>query len=341
MGLITMLGQSLSAPRSLSDAGFPTQLDPATHVRHALHSPERDWPQTNCYVDLWIELIAALGFAPEAMLGFTLRQDFEGDQFTFFKPPLADLERLYGLRVDELALYDRIETHVEMQLARGRAALIEVDGFYLPDTRGVTYRLEHSKTTIAITRFDVASSQLDYFHNDGFFTLADDDFDGVLGRLPGQRREDTLFPYAEFARVDARFAETGETREIAGALLRFHFARRPLRNPMRRFAEDFAPLWRMIEERPAGFFHAFAFNTLRQCGANFELLASHLDWLAPNGGFQEQAAEARFLSASSKALQFHVARAASRRRAFDPSAQLEHMACAYDRLFAGLAQHFA
>ena len=52
----------------------------------------RIWPETNCYVDLWIEVLAAAGFTPEAMLGFTLTQDFEGDQFTFFKVPLEDLE---------------------------------------------------------------------------------------------------------------------------------------------------------------------------------------------------------------------------------------------------------
>jgi hypothetical protein len=70
-----------------------TALHPADHVRHALHDESRDWPETNCYVDLWIELFAARGFAPEAALGFTLT-DFEGDQFTFFKFPLQDLEAL-------------------------------------------------------------------------------------------------------------------------------------------------------------------------------------------------------------------------------------------------------
>jgi len=60
-------------------------IDPETYRAHALHSSERAWPETNCYVDLWIEVLASSGVAPEAMLGFTLTQDFEGDQFTFFK----------------------------------------------------------------------------------------------------------------------------------------------------------------------------------------------------------------------------------------------------------------
>src|SRR5437764_1654107 len=53
-----------------------TAFHPADHARHALHDETRDWPETNCYVDLWIELLAARGFAPEAALGFTLTQDF-------------------------------------------------------------------------------------------------------------------------------------------------------------------------------------------------------------------------------------------------------------------------
>jgi hypothetical protein len=333
-----MLGQIQSAPRSLFDGRPERLVSPAAHSRHELHHPERDWPQTNCYVDLWIELAAAAGFEPKAMLGFTIAQDFEGDQFTFFKPPLADLERLFGLRVEELALYDRVESHVERQIARGRVVLLEVDGYFLPDTRGVTYRLEHSKTTIAIARFDAAASRLEYFHNDGLFTLENDDFDGVLGRLPGQKRADTLFPYAEFVRFDSRRADAGDTREIAEELLRRHFARRPENNPLRSFSVEFPRLWSVMEDRPPGFFHSFAFNSFRQLGANFELLGSHLAWLRGDGFFDAGIAECRLLSSSAKAMQFQVARAASRRRPFDPGAALEDMAGAYDRLFAGLAR---
>ncbi|MBE7204408.1 MAG: DUF1839 family protein, partial [Parafilimonas terrae] len=87
-----------AALRLPSGPGLPEPLaDP--YVPHALHDAGRDWPETNCYVDLWIELLHGRGLVPEAMLGFTLRQDFEGDQFTFFKPPTGDIERLYGLEV--------------------------------------------------------------------------------------------------------------------------------------------------------------------------------------------------------------------------------------------------
>lgn len=332
-----MPGQLQSATRSRFDVGGAREPAPAGPVSHALHSPTRDWPQTNCYVDLWIEVVAARGFAPEAMLGFTLAQAFEGDQFTFFKPPSADLEYLYGLRVDELAIYDRLESHIEAQLARGAIVVLEVDGFYLPDTRGVSYRLRHGKTTIGVTRCDEDAARMDYFHNDGFFSLAGEDFDGVLGRLQSQRRDDALFPYAEFARFDESYAGAGRLHVKAQELLQRHFARRPRGNPLSAFARAFPQMWRVLEQRPPGFFNDFAFNTLRQLGANFELLGAHLDWLREDGRYGAESAECRALSAAAKALQFNIARAATRGRALEPGATLAQMASAYDRLMDGLA----
>ena len=62
-------------------------LTQATYSRHALHGEGVIWPEKNCYADLWIELLHAQKLAPEAMLPFVLAVDFEGDQWTFFKPP--------------------------------------------------------------------------------------------------------------------------------------------------------------------------------------------------------------------------------------------------------------
>lgn len=332
-----MLGQVQSATLSLTEAPANAAVRAATHERHALHHPDRDWPQTNCYVDLWIELLATRGVEPEAMLGFTIAQDFDGDQFTFFKPRLADLELLYSVRVEELALYDRTEHHIERQIARGGVVLVEVDGFYLPDTRGVTYRLDHSKTTIGVDGFDLANRRMDYFHNDGLFALDGEDFDGVLGRLPEQEHPAALFPYAEFARFD-RARESGvDLRDVAEELLRTHFGRRPQHNPLRAFAAELPFLWNILQARPPCFFHAFAFNTFRQLGANFELLGSHLAWLRRDGSLAAETGECRLLSSNAKALQFQAARASARKRPLDPSATLEEMASAYDRLIEGIA----
>ncbi|MFD1329730.1 DUF1839 family protein [Mycoplana ramosa] len=291
-------------------------LDPATYRPHALHAQERMWPETNCYVDLWIEVLNALGLPPEAMLGFTLTQDFEGDQFTFFKVPLEDLEALYGIRCTELAIYDRVECHVAEQIRRGRLCLVEMDSFYMPDTRGVAYRLEHGKTTVAINRIDLENRTLDYYHNAGFFRLEGEDFDGLFqlgdagGALP-------FLPYTEFAKFPRSYPAQVHLFREARRLVRFHLERRPQDNPVAAFARVFPSQVEAVAERPFGFFHKYAFNTLRQLGANFELAASHLDWLAPDGTLTEAAMAARHISEVAKSVQFQLARAVARKR-FDP-----------------------
>src|SRR5215210_7588750 len=107
---------------------------PETSRPHAIHQPGRIWAHTNCYADVWIELLHALGVEPTASLAFTLAIDFEGDQWTFFKCPLADLYELYGIDVQELAIWRELAVHVAEQVVRGRPVLVEVDSFYLPDT---------------------------------------------------------------------------------------------------------------------------------------------------------------------------------------------------------------
>jgi hypothetical protein len=336
---MSMAGRTPHALRSLSDSD-PAPLAPAAaHERHVLHHPERDWPQTNCYVDLWIELLASRGLEPRAMLGFTLAQDFEGDQFTFFKPRIADLERLYGVRLEELSLYDRLDEQIERQVAHGRIVLVEVDGHHLPDTRGVTYRIDHSKTTIGVAAIDRDARRMNYFHNDGFFALGGEDFDAIFGS-PGTTRDPSdLFPYAEFVRFDR--AGVRDVRAVADDLLREHFTRRPDDNPVRAFAARLPALWDRLTARPPCFFHALAFNTFRQFGADFELLGSHLDWLRPDGAFAEESAACRRLSSGAKALQFQAARASSRKRALDAGETLAELAAVYDALFGGLATRLA
>jgi hypothetical protein len=303
-----------------------------------LHDETRDWPETNCYVDLWIELLAARGFAPEAALGFTLIQDWEGDQFTFFKFPLRDLDAFYGAIVQELSIYDSVEAHAIVQVARGRAVLVEVDGFYLPDTRGVSYRRQHTKTTVAINRIDPASRSLEYFHNAGFFALDGEDYDGVFTRLPQQSRDDILFPYVEFVRFDGTALRSEALRAAALARLRQHYARRPQRNPVRAFAKAVGPQAEAVAKRAPDFFHAYAFNTLRQLGANFELCGSHLAWLFPAGDTDHAVAACKAISGGAKSLQFQLARAVARKRFAGMEEALAPIAEAYDVLFENLAR---
>ena len=318
--------------REASSAVFPA-ISPATYRPHPLHASDRAWPETNCYVDLWIEALATAGLIPEAMLGFTLVQDFEGDQFTFFKVPLDDLERLYGITCAELTLYDSVENHVATQLDRGRLCLVEMDSFHLPDTAGINYHIAHGKTTIGINRIDIGGRGLEYFHNGGYFALSGEDYSGAFQHAvePVQR----WIPYTEIVRLPAASPTPDHQRRVADALLGHHLARRPAANPLATFADVFPGQVGRVAERGIDFFHLYAFNTVRQFGANFELLASHLDWLDADR-FAEEVAAARTISTTAKTTQFMLARAVARGR-FEPLASaLDPAIEAWDALFAGL-----
>ena len=108
------------------------------HHAHALHRGERIWRDTDGPVDLWIELLHGYGLEPRAALAFTVTQDFEDDQFTLGKLPLEDIEKLYGLQVQELSIFDSLEERALTQTRRANTVLIEVDAFYLPDMRAAS-----------------------------------------------------------------------------------------------------------------------------------------------------------------------------------------------------------
>lgn len=307
---------------------------------HRLHDPERHWPETNCYVDLWIEVLASRGLDPTAALGFTARQDFEGDQFTFFKFPIDDLERLFGVTIQELAIFDTVEGHVAEQLRREALPLVEVDGYFLPDTLGVSYRLEHTKTTVAISELDPQNRRMTYFHNSGLFCLEGEDYDGLFRKLPDQQgATDALFPYAEMA----KFGPVRRPEPLDDAalnLLKHHMMFRPERNPIAAFRARFPEHAAMLATRPPGFFHAYAFNTLRQLGANFELLASHLQWLWMVKGidFSDGIIAAQAIAGGAKSFQFQLARGMARGRMAGLETQLDPLVSAYDTLMSHIAK---
>ena len=308
-------------------------LDPATYTPHALHEGARDWPETNCYIDVWIEILHALGEDPRAALGFTVGQDFEGDHFTFSKYPLEDLYDLYGLEVQELALYDTLQSHVVEQTARGRMVVFEVDGHYLPDTRGVSYQLEHTKTTIAVNRIDPARRELDYFHGPGFFTLGGDDYDAIM-----RQGADGLFPYAEFIKFDRR--KRLDPAQSCDLFCR-HLERRPFDNPVAAFRERIRDQVMVAADRPNGFLHKYAFNTARQLGMNFELLGSHLKWLqstdASLATLQPAIESCQALSSGAKTFQFQLARAVARKRFDGLETLVDPLVDHYTKIFDSLA----
>ena len=307
-------------------------LSPSSYVPHPLHSGARDWPETNCYVDVWIEILHALNEDPTAALGFTAAQDFEGDHFTFSKFPLEDLSLQFGLEVQELALYESLEAHIVEQATRGRMVIVEVDGFYLPDTRGTSYRSEHTKTTIAVNRIDPARRELDYFHGPGFYMLSEDDYDAIL------RGDGQLFPYAEFVKLERRKRLDAATSLLT---LRRHVERRPLDNPVAAFRDRVRDQAMAAAEKPASFLHKYAFNTARQLGMNFELLGAHLRWLDGMGAgwakLQLSIEGCKTMSSGAKAFQFQLARAVARRRFEGIEKLVDPLVESYAQVFDGLA----
>lgn len=310
-------------------------LDPKRYVPHPVHRGERSWTETNCFVDLWIELLWAHGFEPLAAMPFTVALDLEGDQFTFFKFPFADLTRLYEAHVFELNIWDDLLRHTAAELALGRPVIVELDSFYLPDTAGTAYQQNHVKTSVAVNLLDVEGKRLGYFHNAGYYELGGADFDGVF-RLDRTKFDAShLPPYVEVVRQE-RLVRLDEPTLVARSveLLGQHLKARPAQNPFARYATRFAADLDWVRAHDMTGFHAYSFATLRQAGANYELCRDYLDWLAPRAGLDLAAARAHAetLATGPKGLQFKLARAIAGKRAFDPAAPLQELAAAWDAL---------
>jgi hypothetical protein len=311
-------------------------LDAAAWKPQSLHAGDRIWLETNCYIDVWLELLPALGHPAEAALAFTVLQDFEGDQFTFFKFPVEDLHALFGLAVQELAIYDSLEAHTLEQLRRGRPVLIEVDSHWLPDA-APTYRRHHVKSTMAAVALDPAARRLGYFHNTGYHQLAGQDYEGLFPRsaAPG-----ALFPYVEFVKRLGG-ALDGEAL-VAASLdrLRRHLKHRPVANPITAWRLALPRHVEWLATRDVDDFHLYAFNLPRQLGANFELLGSYLQWLGTKGqsGLTEAAAAGRRLAEAAKTVQFQLARMAHRRKFDIEALHLGPIEADYDFIFSTLAQ---
>lgn len=296
-------------------------LDPAGYQRHRIHGDKRIWAETNCYVDIWIELLHAWGFEPIAALPFTLALDFEGDQWTFFKFPHGDLYQLYGLDVQELAVWRPLVAHVEEQVARGRPVLVELDSYYLPDTAGTAYQRDHVKSTVAVVAIDVPGRRLGYFHNQGYYHLEGADFVNVF-RLGGPPDPAVLPPYVEFVKRRSQPLLSGDELVLASLrLLRHQLRRLPEVNPFAQFKTRLEADVQWLRDAGLETFHLYSFATLRQFGAAYELAATYLQWLHERTGKPLETATVSFtyLSETAKTLQFHLARSIARNKPLDLS----------------------
>lgn len=310
-------------------------IRPDSYVPSALHGADRIWSETNCYADMWIELLHALDLDPRPALAFTVSVDFEGDQWQFLKFPAGDLWDLYRLDVAEMTPWRGLEEHVENQLSMGRLLTVEVDAYYLPDTAGTSYATEHVKSSIVPNLLDRDGLRLGYFHGPGYFELADDDYRGIFGRWsePG-----SLPPYVELIKLDRLERLNGaELLRRTARLFEAHLDRRPSTNPVTRFRKRFDQDVDWLRLQNTATFHLYAFATLRQFGACCELTASFLDFLADSGlARTESGQHFTQLAMTARAAQFSLARL-SRGRVVDVSPLFEEMEDRWDGAMASIS----
>ncbi|MDX7950587.1 DUF1839 family protein, partial [Lichenihabitans sp. Uapishka_5] len=142
-----------------------------------------------------------------------------------------------------------------------------------------------------------------------------------------------LLPYAEIIKFDVG-PPAADPVATARVLLAEHLARRPRRNPFRAWANELGRDTEALAHRPEAYFHAYAFNVLRQFGANFGCLQAHLAWLSEAGetGLAPAEAAADAIAQEAKLLQFQLARAAARNKVAEVGDKVAALAAQYDRL---------
>ncbi len=294
-------------------------LDPEHYVQHRIHTQERDWAETNCYVDIWIELLHSLGYEPIAAMPYTIAIDFEGDQWTFFKFPLGDLLQLFALDVQELALWLPLTKHIEGQVALGRPVLVELDSYFLPDTIGTAYQQAHVKSTVAVIEIDVEKKHLGYFHGQGYYHLSGEDFTNVFNMNEGENSS-ILPPYVEIVKRRNTDKLTGnDLLKTSLILFKRQLALLPLENPFTAFKKKFERDLQWLLEKDLDMFHQYSFATFRQYGSCFELSSIYLQWLSEQGeeGLSVARKNLKNISEIAKVYQFQLARSIMRKKPLD------------------------
>jgi hypothetical protein len=301
----------------------------ASRGPHPWHTGPRVWSSANSQVDAWVGLLHTLGLDPVPMLASAFCADFEGDQWTLLKVQETDLWAAYGIAVRDLHIWRPLLAHLVEQLDRGHAVLVDVDAFHLPDMIASSYQREHVKVTIAVTGYDRNAHRLRYL-NGGIEATADgEDLDSMLTAGIGIAQ---LPPVTQLVRLDRLKARSDEEYAVIGkALASLHGTRLPATNPVRRFGDAMRTHGAWLTGGDADHYQRWAFATLQQCGAAFELAGDTCDWLSRHGEPLAIAAEHfRRLSRASRELHQRLARVPQSGRMPDISASIEDMADAWD-----------
>jgi Domain of unknown function (DUF1839) len=307
---------------------------------HAWHAGERVWSATNSHLDVWIELLHTLDLDPAPVLLPTLCADFEGDQWTQCRIVPSDLWACYGIAVDDLFVWRPLLAHFVEQLDRGNAVLVEVDAFHLPDMAGSSYQREHLKTLIAVTGYDRNLHRLRYLHGAAGGDVAGEDLDALITAGIGSAQ---LAPFTQLVKLDRMAPRTTAERGILGvALARLHATRLPVRNPVRAFADALRSHGAWLSGGDSEQYQRWAYATLQQCGAAFELGADVCAWLAQhNEPVGDAVAPLRLVSRSARVLHQRLVRVSQSGRMPDVSQTMEDMASAWDVAMAVIRPRYA
>ncbi len=320
--------------KKINSANGILQLTASTYQPHSIHTNQRDWAETNCYVDVWIELLHSLGYQPIAAMPFTLGIDFEGDQWTFFKFQLSDLYELYNIEVQELAIWKPLLEHIEQQISLSRPVLVELDSMFLPDTVGTAYQLAHVKTTVAINSIDIKAKKMGYFHAQSYYELEGDDFDHLF-RLKDEYNKSHLEPYVEIVkqRTNRCTKKTKEhTVKKSINLLKQQLTKMPETNPFILFKQQLVEDLNWLKGKDLDLFHQYSFATLRQFGACFELASVYLTWLIKHGEDDLNLAAENYkkISEMAKIYQFQLARSVARGKTIETTV-IDEMASLWEK----------
>jgi hypothetical protein len=172
-----------------------------------------------------------------------------------------------------------------------------------------------------------------YFHNRGYYTVTDDDFDGAMRLGAYAPAPGVLPPYVEIAKLENMVSL--DPRELVARsveLAKVQVARRPRRNPITVHRERILRDFEWLKTEPLSTFHQYAFATIRQAGAGFGLTASYIRWLAEHGqrGLDQAADAFETISTTAKTVQFKLARMANLKREVDVTPLLATMEQAWD-----------
>ena len=316
-------------------------IDPSTYTKHSIHGEGRIWGETNCYSDLLIEQLHALGHDPSPALSFTLRADFEGDQWTFFKFPHNDLIELYGVDIQELAVWRPLISHIDELIKSNKPAIVELDSYFLPDTSGTAYKIAHVKSSVSVNELDLQNKKMGYFHNSGYYELSGDDFSNIF-QLDGLVHERMLPPYFEFIKREYEiFLKSDEMLKRSLSILKRNISLIPKKNPFHVFKDKFSSDLSWLMNSEVEVFHAYSFATLRQFGACFELTSTYFEWLsaAEKTNLQIIIDPFKSIAETSKSFQFQLARSMARKKTLDLS-PLDQMAEKWESSIASIKDRY-